>query len=66
MTEQFNKEEYDKQYEQCLLETYKKDDGDTDYNRWAYDCIEDENYPFTFKNKCYDKCPDGTYLSNEE
>lgn len=41
MTEQFNKEEYDKQYEKCLLDTYKKEDGDTDYTQWAYDCIED-------------------------
>ena len=29
-------------------------------------CLEDENYPFTFKNKCYDKCQNGTYISNEE
>ena len=35
-------------------------------NKCVYDCIEDENYPFTFKNKCYNKCQDGTYLSNEE
>ena len=35
-------------------------------NKCVYDCIEDENYPFTFKNKCYDKCPYGTYISNEE
>ena len=35
-------------------------------NKCVYDCIEDEDYPFTFKNKCYNKCPDGTYLSNEE
>jgi len=31
----------------------------------VYDCSEDEIYRYEFKKKCYNNCPEGTYLSNK-
>ena len=35
-------------------------------NKCVYECIDDESYFYTFKNKCFNTCPSGTYLSNAE
>ena len=31
----------------------------------VYDCSLDNEYKYEFKNTCYNDCPNGTYLSNE-
>jgi len=37
----------------------------TEKNMCVYDCSGDDTYKYEFKNKCYNYCPEGTYLSNE-
>ena len=31
----------------------------------VYNCSEDNEYKYEFKNKCYNNCPEGTYLSSD-
>ena len=33
-------------------------------NKCVYDCSEDNLYSYTFRQKCYNECPYGTYLSD--
>ena len=35
-------------------------------NKCIDNCLQDEVFKYRFKSKCYDKCPNGTYLSIEE
>ena len=37
----------------------------TEKNKCVYNCSEDNQYIYQFKNKCYENCPNGTILSND-
>ena len=37
----------------------------TERNKCVYNCSEDNQYKYQFKNKCYEKCPNGTILSSD-
>ena len=41
MGKEFNKEDFEKNYERCLFDTYRKEDGEIDHKQWASDCVED-------------------------
>ena len=34
-------------------------------NKCVYNCTEDDTYFYTYKNKCYNSCPNGTKLLDE-
>ena len=37
----------------------------TEKNKCVYNCSEDNQYKYQFKNKCYENCPKGTILSSD-
>ena len=37
----------------------------TEKKKCVYNCSEDQQYKYQFKNKCYENCPNGTILSSD-